>query len=232
MGRIANRQENAKKASMRERRRRVETAVCKGIPQWQIARMEGVDDSTICLDLKVIRKEWTKEDEEWGKSHRDRRIKEFEQLRRDAYKSFDRSKRKATVVPCQTCGGKGYIPDNGACPICEGKGYLRTEYKVAGDSKFLAEVRACTIEIAKLESLYPDKKVQVGVNGKVEHEHKHVVMNGNPYLNASDDDVLEIWKQMERLRNGNGRGTMNGDRVIEGKVIKKKEKKEKKGKKA
>ncbi len=222
MGRSNNNQLKAQQANVMERRRRVDIAIRKGIPQYQIARHEGVSDSTICLDLQTIQREWAKENELWAKSRRDRRIKEFEQQRRDAYKSFDRSKKKAEVVPCQTCGGKGYIPDHGACSICEGKGYLRTEYKVAGDSKFLAEVRACTIEIAKLENLYPDKKVQVGINGKVEHEHKHVVMNGNPYLNASDDEVLEIWKQMERLRNENGRGIMNGDRVIEGKVIRKK----------
>lgn len=222
MGRGNKNQLRAQQANARERRRRVDKAIRKGIPQYQIAIREGVADSTICLDLQTIQKEWMKEDETWAKSRRDRRIKELEHQRQDAYRSFDRSKRKVVIVPCQTCGGKGYIPDSGACGICDGNGHLKTEYKVAGDVSFLRLAKECTIEMAKLENLYPDKKLQVGINGKVEHEHKHVVMNGNPYMNASDDEVLAIWKQMERLRNGNGRGTMIEGKVIEGKVIAKK----------
>lgn len=51
----------AKKNEMAERRKRVAAMVLARVPQWEIAKKIGVDNSTISTDMKAVREEWRQE---------------------------------------------------------------------------------------------------------------------------------------------------------------------------
>jgi len=193
----------------RERLRMVELDIERGdVNQTALAKKYGVSQPQISHDFKKIREKWLKEDSEWAKGNRAKRVRQQESIGRVAAREFELSKRSITT--CQDCEGKGYIKRKGVCQLCEGEGVI-VAFDAPGDPNYLRIMKSCLEECARLENLHPPR---TRVKKEVSHNHAHLHLNGNGFADASEDDLIEAKVLFDKMQ-GNGQ---NGARVIEGKV--------------
>lgn len=212
------------------RRRRVREKMLDGhTNQTEIAAGEKVTPATINGDFQAIYKEWREEDPKEIELLKLIRIKELQLIKQkamDAYEKSCESTIETTTVSkpekCNSCDSTGKLKRK-ECKVCQGTGYRVVEVQTqrtkgrAGDAVYLAESRKCTMEMAKMQGCYPEKKGEI-INLKMETRILHTVLDvkdeSNPYLGAPKEMILEAKSLKHRLD-----AYING-KVIEGEVVK------------
>lgn len=129
-----------------ERRKRVAELYLQGFTQTQIGSQFGVNQSTICFDLKCIRKEWRKSTIRDFDDAKAIELQKIDQLEREAWKAWDRSQK-----PQQTAviNGQG-----------SGERSKKTIVNQYGDPRFLEVVHKCIAQrraILGLDALPPSE---------------------------------------------------------------------------
>lgn len=206
----------------RERRQRVEELFRKGVSKTEIAARLGTSRVTITSDIKWIEENWAREDPKKVKQKRRRRIARLEQLIREHWLAWEKSKEESekslsTDKPktCPDCSGTAMDEDGDWCSTCDGEGKVlvsrrsKKVKKTAGDVKFLAEIRKCETEIAKLQGLYPEQRVkvkaegQVRIGGRVLHQHElpqDMQEFAQLMEQATDEQLLELRESLDGFR--------------------------------
>ena len=181
--------------------------------QEEMAAAFGVSQSTICQDIKLIKKRWLEADGEKARAKRAKRIKQLELAAQLAITSFERSRNDAEEITtttrmeaCPRCNGRGETTDHDECPHCKGKGEKEMEVTTRkikgnpGDAAFINTYRDCVKESAKLEALYPrHQAVKRKRSGPSQHLHLHANGQG-AYDNVSSATILAAKEALENLK--------------------------------
>lgn len=178
--------------------------------QAQLAARLGVSVKSICLYQEEIYRSWRECPPSRTVEKRSLRVRQLEHVVQVANDCFLRSTEPAVQqttkreeIPCTTCRGWGRVKLE-PCTVCEGKGTVVEEVtteKVAaghGDPQFLAIAKDCIREIARLEGLYPSRRITKRVESRV--LHAHLVQGRVEYAQASPDDLIAAKVALERLR--------------------------------
>ena len=214
------------------REKRIEKKLLMGDDnQTELAASENVSQPRISQHIKAIYERWKRDDPKEIEELKKLRIKELLWGRKEAALAYIRSCESTTETitvskpeECKKCGSTGKIKEK-ECKVCKGTGYRVVDTETsrtrgnAGDSTCLAEARKCTVEMAKIQGLYPDRKaetVNVHHTGKLLHQHLLDDDPSNPYRNAPHGLIVDannaLFLLNESVKEENGK-------VIEGEVV-------------
>lgn len=152
-----------------QRQRRIEQLVLRGFCNLQeFMAMFCVDVNVILDDLRDIRKRWKQEVSEDVRDRLHTRIKQIDYIQNLSINAYEISRHQAEEysiqdIPCDNADcihGIIKTPEgNQECWRCNGEGKVTVEITqklgMPGDASFLNVAKACVIEAAKLEGLYP-----------------------------------------------------------------------------
>lgn len=223
-----------------ERRARlvkIEESILRGYTnQNDLAAKFGVTQQQISNDLREIHDTWKREGIDKTKERRRLRVKQLEYVIQLAHNAFqvsrgdvERGETEKHEV-CKDCEGMG-VKEGDWCDACDGNGFIKSvsltikKQGQAGDPNWLAIIKNCNAEINRLEGNYtpPVKRIQKNttVSGAVLHAGL-TAKDGNLYLLASGDDIIQAKVALERLKQSAKENAKEQGMTIEGSVEKRK----------
>lgn len=204
-------------AEQQRRQLRVEELLLRGCTSiTQMAAAFGVTFDTITADIREIRELWVRNNPIETKDRADLRIRQIEHIHQLALASYERSRkdREERTYAEKRCDNpkctEGVIKGqhgepNQECPRCLGEGKIISETRKItgspGDPAFLTVAKACVIECARIEGLYPAISStllrtvkQSGVDGEILEETQEL------YLEAPNEQIITVMGMLEKLR--------------------------------
>lgn len=199
---------------------RTEEMLLQGCTYGEIARAFGCTVLSVDKYVRIVFIRWRDREPQNTEEKRRRRIAELEWSKREAAKSWLRSKggKERTHLtfidlPCKACHETGKDPAGQPCPDCGGEGKRTVEKHTVkrtkgrpGAVKFLAEYRSCVQELAKLEGLVTSAR-QTNIEKTEQHLHLY---EGNRYMNAPANLLLDAREALHRLEKAAGAGRSEG----------------------
>ena len=125
---------------IQERRTRVAEQWMRGIPQYRIAQVEGVDRPTVCRDLEKIRQDWKEQRAASYDVRLDEEVARINRLERIATEAWERSCLTAEVRKAEVV--KGRVNKDGA-PLPDIQRTSKVEHSQVGDPRFLERIAWC-----------------------------------------------------------------------------------------
>lgn len=150
-----------------DRRRRVADAYIRGIPQYQIARLESVHESQISRDLQAIRKEWLAS-----------AVRDFDARKAEELAKLDKLEETYWAAWIRSCEDKEVREAKSVDSDKPRKEASKREEGRDGNPAFLQGVERCISQRCTILDLIPkvgskekpfEGKLQH--EGKLEHEH-------------------------------------------------------------
>lgn len=195
------------------RRQRVEEMLLHGMTNpRQMSVALGVHPNTISKDVKLIRSSWLNKNQEQAQAKAAVRIKQLEAVMMAAWASYERSRQDEIEITERYCDNgcnHGLIKDKVSgkqieCPKCKGDGYVQTK-KIrgqAGDCSFLLAIKACIVEISRIEGIYP------AVASSIKRDIERAMLPDGTimerieesYSLAPDDMIINFMVELDNIR--------------------------------
>ena len=189
------------------RQRRIEQLALRGYYNSnELSHVFQVDDNTIATDMKEIRERWRKEVAPDTKDKLNLRIKQIEYIQAMAISAYEISRKQEEEysiidIDCDYPGcTQGIVKTpkgNDECEFCKGTGKRTIEVRKMkgepGDPAFLNVAKACVVEVAKLEGLYPSS------SGVLKKTTERELTSNSPDAVLIREKVEELYIEDERL---------------------------------
>lgn len=196
----------------------------KGMTSRQeMADALGVSSVTVGNYIKKIEARWDRDDRMTFRQKKKRRLEQLCMAAQKAMASYERSRQDEEEITtnyvqrkCKKCDD-GLLENGDWCEACDGKGKVTSEVVSrrvrgkAGDSGHLRVFLEAVEKMIKLENLYPARKEQLDVRGKI-----GVVSASLDFSQAPPEVILEAKRAVDLLRASvNGRKQLAIDSEFE-----------------
>lgn len=159
-GRMGNKRTPAEDARMKERRMHVARLYLQQKTQAEIAKILGVTQYTISLDLKALQESWVKSALLDMNAFKQRELERIDTLERESWKAWIRSCEKAKE---KSTKAKATALNQGTPDYFE---VTESERELLGDPRYLEIVKNCIDLRCKIMGVYREQDPEGGKDAK------------------------------------------------------------------